>query len=118
MSEAAREMANTMALVERSIHAMGGDVQTEGVAVVAFFARAIASLPLFRLFLWAPSARRRSRRLMSYGSKTVEESEAGRDVLEEFRDVVLDGSAVVRGCQQVLTVFGDMDTPYGVGVVA
>ena len=50
--------------------------------------------------------------------KAVEESKAGRDVLEEFRDVVLDGGAVVGGCQQVLTVFGEMDTTYGVGVVA
>ena len=98
-----------MALVERSIHAMGGDVQTEGVAVVAFFARAIASLPLFRLFLWAPSARRRSRRLMSYGSKTVEESEAGGDVLEEFGDVVLHGGAVDRGREQVPIVFRNVD---------
>ena len=51
-------------------------------------------------------------------SKTVKDSEAGRDVLEEFRDVVLDGGAVVGGCQQVFTVFGDMDTAYGAGVVA
>ena len=56
--------------------------------------------------------------MASERAKAVEESEAGRDVLEEFRDVVLDGGAVQRGCQQVLTVFGEMDTAYGVGVVA
>ena len=58
------------------------------------------------------------RRLVVDRTKTVEESEAGRDVLEEFRDVVLDGGAVVGGCEQVLTVFGEMDTAYGFGVVA
>ena len=48
----------------------------------------------------------------------MKESEASLDVLEEFRDVVLDGGAVVRGCQQVFTVFGEMDTVYVGGVVA
>jgi hypothetical protein len=48
----------------------------------------------------------------------VEESEASGGVLEEFRDVVLDGGAVVGGCEQVFTVFGEMDTMYGAGVVA
>ena len=109
-------MANAMVVVERSIHAMGRDVQTK-VAVAAFVAQGFASLPLFRLHFLGPSAGRRSRRLVSYGSKTVEESEAGGGVLEEFGDVVLDGSAVIRGCQQVFTVFGEMDTCYGLGVV-
>ena len=58
------------------------------------------------------------RRLVVDCTKTVEESEAGWDVLEEFRDVVLDGGAVVRECAQVLIVFGEMDTAYGAGVVA
>ena len=57
------------------------------------------------------------RRFVVDRTKTVEESEAGWDVLEEFRDVVLDGGAVVGGCQQVLTVFGEMDTAYDVGVL-
>jgi len=61
----------------------------------------------------------RSLRILAVGrSKTVEESKAGRGVLEEFRDVVLDGGAVLRGCQQVFPVLGEMDTAYGVGVVA
>ena len=50
--------------------------------------------------------------------KAVEESKAGRDVLEEFRDVVLDRGAVVRGCEQVLAVLGETDALYIVGVVA
>jgi len=56
--------------------------------------------------------------LVSYGSKTVQESEAGRDVLEEFRDVVLDGGAVLRGCEQVPIIFREMDTLYGARVMA
>ena len=58
------------------------------------------------------------RRFVVDRTKTVEESEAGWDVLEEFRDVVLDGGAVERGCEQVLTVFRVMDTSYVAGVVA
>ena len=53
---------------------------------------------------------------MSYGSKTVEESEAGGDVLEEFRDVKLDGGAVVRGREQVFRILGQMNTSYDVVV--
>ena len=51
-------------------------------------------------------------------TKAVEESKTGRDVLEEFRDVVLDGGVVLRACEQMFTIFGEMDTAYGAGVVA
>ena len=56
--------------------------------------------------------------------KAVEESEAGGDVLEKICDGVpppagvLDDGAVSGGCEQVLTVFREMDTAYGVGVAA
>ena len=108
LTEAARKMANGMVVVERTIRAMGRDVQTE-IAVVTFFSRALATFSLFRIFLWAPSARGCSRRSFSYGSKAVEQSEAGGDVLEEFRDVVLDGGAVGRGCEQLSIVFRKVD---------
>jgi len=94
---------------------MGGDVQTEVVAVVG---HPLITLSLPCSFFCAPSTGRGGSGLASDRAKTVEESEAGRDVLEEFRDVVLDGGAVVRGCQQVFTVFGEMDTLYSSRVIA
>ena len=57
--------------------------------------------------------------------KAVEESEAGGDVLEKIWDDgapppagVLDDGAVFGGCEQVLTVFGEMDTVYAFGMIA
>ena len=94
-------MANAMVVVERSIHAMGGDVQTQGAAVVG---RSFTTLSLPCASFRTPSTGRSGSRLASDRAKAVEESEAGRDVLEEFRDVVLDGGAIVRGCEQVFTV--------------
>ena len=113
--DAAHEITNTVVVVDCTIRAMGGDVQTEGGAVVCHPFTTL-SLPCAS-FRASRTGRGRSR-LASDRAKAVEESEAGRDVLEEFRDVVLDGGAVVRGCEQVLTVFGEMDTLYAVGVVA
>ena len=42
-------------------------------------------------------------------TKTVEESEAGRNVLHELRDVVLDGGAIVGGREQVPIIFREVD---------
>ena len=114
-SDAAHEMTNAVAVVECTIRAMGGDVQTEGGAVVS---RPLTSLSLPCVSFRTPSTGRSGSRLASDRAKAVEESEAGRDVLEEFRDVVLDGGAVGGGCQQVFTVLGEMDTLYVIGVVA
>ena len=94
---------------------MGGGVQTEGVAVVS---RPLTTLALPCSSFCASSAGSGGNGLASNRAKAVEECEAGRDVLEEFRDVVLDGGAVVGGREQVLTVFGEMDTTYGFGMVA
>jgi len=94
---------------------MGGDVQTQGAAVVG---RSFTTLSLLCFSYCASSTGRGGSGLTSDRAKTMEEGEASRDVLEEFGDVVLDGGVVVRGCDQVLTVFGEMDTTYGVGVVA
>ena len=94
---------------------MGGGVQTEGVAVVG---RPLTTLALPCSSFCALSTVSGDSELASDRAKAVEESEAGWDVLEEFRDVVLDRGAVVGGCEQVLTVFGEMDTAYAVGVVA
>ena len=107
-------MANAVVVVDCAICALGGDGQTEGAVVCRPFTTLSLPCPSFR----APSTGRGGIPLASDRAKAVEESEAGRDVLEEFRDVVLDGGAVFRGCEQVFTVLGEMDTAYDVGVVA
>ena len=88
------------------------------VFVVVVVGRPFTTLSLSCSSFCTLSTDRGGSGLASDRAKAVEESKAGRDVLEEFRDVVLDGGAVVRGCEQVFTVFGEMDTLYGVGVIA
>ena len=107
-------MANAVVVVDCTIGALCGDGQTEGAVVCCPFTTLSLPCASFR----APSTGRGGSRLGLERAKAVEESEAGRDVLEEFRDVVLDGGAAGGGCEQVLTVFGEMDTLYGAGVVA
>ncbi len=84
------------ACVQRAIRAGSGCAETKG----------------------CPSSTGCVRFLLVNRSKAVKESEASGDVLEEFRDVVLDGGTVAGGSEQVLTVFGEMDAVYSTGVVA
>ena len=88
--DAAHKITNAVAVVERPIRALGGVGQTEGAVVGRTFTTLSLPCASFR----APGTGRGGSRLTSDRAKAVEESEAGRDVLEEFRDVVLDGSAV------------------------
>ena len=104
-------MTNMVVVVDCTIHTMGRDSQTE-ITLVVSHSLTTLSLPCATFRALSTGSR-----LVSDCAKAVEESEAGRDVLEESRDVVLDRSAVLRGCEQVFTVFGEMDTCYGLGVV-
>ena len=116
-SDPAHEMTNAVAVIACTIRALGGDSQTE-VGAVIVVGRSLTTLSFPCASFCALSTGRGDSRLTTDRAYAVEESEAGGDVLEEFRDVVLDGGAVVGGCQQVFIVFGEMDAAYGVGVVA
>jgi len=112
-------MTNAVAVVERPIHAMGGggDIQTD-VGAVIVVGRPFTTLSLPCASFRTSSTGRGGNGSASDRAKAVEESEAGRDILEEFRDVVLDGGAVLGGCEQVFIVFGEMDTTYDFGMIA
>ena len=88
-------MANAVAVVDCPIRAMCGDAQTEAAAGVLVVGRTFTTLSLPCSSFFASSTGRDGSGLASDRPKAVEESEAGRDVLEEFRDVVLDGPAIV-----------------------
>ena len=110
-------MTNAVEVVDYTICALGGDGQT-GVGAVIVVSCPLTTLSLSCASFCASSTGRGGSGLASDRANAVEESKAGRDVLKEFRDVVLDGGAVVRGCQQMFTVFGEMDAFYFFGVVA
>ena len=105
-SDPAYQISNTAGVVERPIRTMGGDIQTE-VGAVIVVGRPISTLSLPCSSFCAPSTNRGDIRLASDHANAVEESKAGRDVLEEFRDVVLAG--VERGREQVAIIFRNVD---------
>ena len=110
-------MTNAVVVVDCTIRAMGGDVQTEG-AVGGVVGRTFTTLSHPSFSFCALGADRSDSGLTSDRAKAVEKCNAGRNVLEEFRDIVLDCRAVEGGCQQVFTVFGEMNIGYVVAVVA